>query len=257
MALEPTGVSLEVIGSLKSCFVEGDPEQQRRERKMRRRALVISIILETLLLAALVLFPLLGKSERITYEQRILPPYAPGSLVKQKAGKRTPPNGGRQACIVCFNQSLPPTIKPGETVATTLTDPSGDFVPGAPAGPGVPGGLNIDSSSRGPSRPETEAAAEPTRRLKLTSLEPAMLTHRVEPVYPILAKQTGREGRVELHAIIATDGSIESLEVLSGDPMFYSSALAAVREWSYRPTYLNGQAVEIDTRITVVYKLNR
>lgn len=84
-----------------------------------------------------------------------------------------------------------------------------------------------------------------------------MLRHRVEPVYPILAKQTGREGRVELHAIIATDGSIQSLEVLSGDPMFYTSALAAVREWSYRPTYLNGQAVEIDTRITVVYKLNR
>jgi protein TonB len=84
-----------------------------------------------------------------------------------------------------------------------------------------------------------------------------MLTHRVEPAYPILAKQTGREGRVELHAIIATDGSIQSLEAISGDPIFYLSALAAVREWRYRPTYLNGQAVEIDTRITVVYKLNR
>ena len=84
-----------------------------------------------------------------------------------------------------------------------------------------------------------------------------MLTRRVEPVYPVLARQTGREGRVELHAIIATDGTIQSLEVLSGDPPFYNSALAAVREWRYRPTVLNGQAVEIDTRITVVYKLNR
>jgi periplasmic protein TonB len=45
--------------------------------------------------------------------------------------------------------------------------------------------------------------------------------------------------------------------VLSGDPLFYNSALAAVREWRYRPTLLNGQAVEIDTRITVLYKLNR
>jgi protein TonB len=97
---------------------------------------------------------------------------------------------------------------------------------------------------------------EPPKRLK-TSLEPAMLTRRVEPAYPVLARQTGREGRVELHAIIATDGTIQSLEVLSGDPLFYSSALAAVREWRYRPTVLNGQAVEIDTRITVVYKLNR
>jgi protein TonB len=257
MALEPTGVPEEVIGSLKSCFVEGDPEQQRRERKIRRRALVISIILQTIVVAALVVFPLLGKSERVTYAPRILTPYAPGDPVKHNPGKPVPPNGGHQACIVCFNHNLAPTIKPGETVTTTLADPTGDFIPGAPSGPGVPGGLNIDSSSTAPERPRTEVRVEPPRRLKVTSLEPAMLTHRVEPLYPTLAKQTGREGRVELHALIATDGSIESLEVVSGDPLFYSSALAAVREWRYRPTYLNGQAVEIDTRITVVYKLNR
>jgi periplasmic protein TonB len=257
MAIEPTGVSEEVIGSLKSCFVEGDPEQQRRERKIRRRALVISTILQTFAVAALVVFPLLGKSERVTYAPRILTPYAPGDPVKHNPGKPVPPNGGHQACIVCFNHNLAPTIKSGQAVTTTLADPPGDFIPGAPSGPGVPGGLNLDSSSTGPERPRTEVPAEPTKRLKVTSLEPAMLAHRVEPLYPTLAKQTGREGRVELHALIATDGSIESLEVLSGDPLFYRSALAAVREWRYRPTYLNGQAVEIDTRITVVYKLNR
>jgi hypothetical protein len=67
MDLEPTGVPEEDVGSLKSCFVEGDPEQQRRDRKIRRRALVISIILQTIVVAALVVFPLLGKSERISY----------------------------------------------------------------------------------------------------------------------------------------------------------------------------------------------
>jgi periplasmic protein TonB len=257
LALEPTAVSEEVIGSLKSCFVEGDPEQQRRERKIRRRALVISIILQTVALAALVVFPLLGKSERVTYAPRILTPYAPGDPVKHNPGKPVPPNAGHQACMVCFNHNPAPTIKPGETVTTTLADPPGDFIPGAPSGPGVPGGLNLDSSSSGPECPGSAVRAEPSKPLKVTSLEPAMLAHRVEPLYPTLAKQTGREGRVELHALIATDGSIESLEVVSGDPLFYSSALAAVREWRYRPTYLNGQAVEIDTRITVVYKLNR
>jgi len=256
MDLEPTGVSEKVIGSLKSCFVEGDPEQQRRERKIRRRALVISIIVQTVVVAALVVFPLLGKSERVSYEPRILVPYAPGGPAKHNPGQPNPRNGGRPACIVCFNHNLPPTIKPGETVTTTLNDPTGDFIPGLPSGPGIPGSLNSDSSSTGPARPTTDVGVEPPKRLK-TSLEPAMLTRRVEPAYPVLARQTGREGRVELHAIIATDGTIESLEVLSGDPLFYSSALAAVREWRYRPTVLNGQAVEIDTRITVVYKLNR
>ena len=249
MDLEPMGVSEEAIGSLKSCFLEGDLEQQRRERKIRRRALVISIIVQTVAVAALVVFPLLGKSERVSYEPRILAPYAPGGPQKH-TGKPNPRNGGRPACIVCFTHNLPPTIKPGETVTTALNDSS----PGSRPRPLFP----VSGFRRcwtGPARPSTDVGGEPPR-LK-TSLEPAMLTRRVEPAYPVLARQTGREGRVELHAIIATDGTIQSLEVLSGDPLFYNSALAAVREWRYRPTVLNGQAVEIDTRITVVYKLNR
>ena len=258
MALEPTGVSEEVIGSLKSCFVEGDPEQQRRERKISRRALVISVVLQTVAVAALVVFPLLGRSERISYEHTALPPYAPGGPVKQQTGNAKPHDGGRKFCIVCVDSRNPlRPAKPGEPINTTLTQQEGDPIPGLPAGPGVPGGLNLNTYSTGPEQPSSEVRVEPTRRLQVTSLEPAMLTHRVEPIYPFLAKQIGREGRVELHAIIATDGSIQSLEVLSGDPLFYNSALAAVREWHYRPTVLNGQAVEIDTRITVVYKLNR
>ena len=83
-----------------------------------------------------------------------------------------------------------------------------------------------------------------------------MLIHRVEPAYPTLPLQLRREGRVELRAIIATDGTIQSLQAVSGDPMFYASALSAVREWRYRPTILDGQAVEIDTYITVIYSLN-
>jgi len=82
-----------------------------------------------------------------------------------------------------------------------------------------------------------------------------MVIHRVEPIYPPLGRQLRREGRVELHAVISTDGSIQSLEVVSGDPLFFQSALAAVREWRYRPTILDGQPVEIDTHISVIYTM--
>ena len=256
MALEPTGVPDQVIGSLKSCFVEGDPEQQRRERKIRRRALVVSVVLQTVAVAALVVFPLFGRSERISYERVVLPPYARGGPAKRNVGNTKQHQVGRRICVFCFDPRNPPRpLKNGESINTTSNQPEGDSIPGTPIGDGVPYGLNTDP--RVPEKPRTEPSVEPTTRLKVTELEPAMLTHRVEPIYPVLAKQAGREGRVELHAIIATDGSIESLEVLSGDPLFYNSALAAVREWHYRPTVLNGQAVEIDTRITVVYKLNR
>jgi protein TonB len=84
----------------------------------------------------------------------------------------------------------------------------------------------------------------------------AQLIRRVEPIYPPLARQIQREGRVELRAIISTAGTIESLEVLSGDSLFIQSALAAVREWRYRPTILNGRTIEVDTHITVIYTLS-
>ena len=89
----------------------------------------------------------------------------------------------------------------------------------------------------------------------MTHIDPALLLERVEPLYPALARQIHRDGRVELHAIISTDGTIESLEVVSGDALFYQSALDAVRRWRYRATFLNGQAVEVDTYITVIYTL--
>ena len=82
-----------------------------------------------------------------------------------------------------------------------------------------------------------------------------MLIHRVEPVYPPLARQTHREGHVELHAIISTDGTIQSLQIVSGDALFLQSAVDAVRQWRYRATVLNGQPVEIETYITVIYTL--
>ena len=82
-----------------------------------------------------------------------------------------------------------------------------------------------------------------------------MLLHRVEPLYPPLARQIHREGQVELHAIISTDGTIRSLQIVSGDPLFLQSVLDAVGQWRYRATVLNGQPVEIDTYITVIYTL--
>lgn len=82
-----------------------------------------------------------------------------------------------------------------------------------------------------------------------------MLVRRVEPRYPPLMSQIHRGGRVELRAIIATDGSIQALQVISGDPSFYQSALEAVRQWHYLPTILNGQAVEVETTIEVIYRM--
>jgi TonB family protein len=84
----------------------------------------------------------------------------------------------------------------------------------------------------------------------------AKIVERVEPVYPALARQTRVQGTVRLHAIIGTDGRVEELEVVSGHPLLIQSALDAVRKWRYAPTMLNGQPVEVDTTIDVIFSLN-
>jgi protein TonB len=60
---------------------------------------------------------------------------------------------------------------------------------------------------------------------------------------------------VQLHAVIARNGSIESLEALSGHPLLVKAALDAVRQWRYRPTLLSGEPVEVETYITVHFVL--
>ena len=120
--------------------------------------------------------------------------------------------------------------------------------------PHAPWGIDLDDARRQPERP-ADLRQQTRHRVVMTHLESAMLIRRVEPVYPALARQIHREGQVELHAIIATDGTIQSLQVVSGDPLFLRSAIDAVTQWRYRPTVLNDQPVEIETYITVIYTL--
>jgi periplasmic protein TonB len=89
------------------------------------------------------------------------------------------------------------------------------------------------------------------------AVQAAMLVNRVQPQYPPLARQTRISGTVRLHAIISKDGSVQQLEGLSGHPLLVQAALDAVRQWKYRPTTLNGEPVEVDTTIDVIFSLNQ
>ena len=85
----------------------------------------------------------------------------------------------------------------------------------------------------------------------------AKLVNRVQPLYPPLARQTRISGTVRLHAIIGKNGAVEQLEVMSGHPLLVQAALDAVRQWKYQPTLLNGEPVEVDTTIDVIFSLNQ
>jgi protein TonB len=78
----------------------------------------------------------------------------------------------------------------------------------------------------------------------------------VRPTYPKPAKQARIQGTVRFNAVIAKDGAIQSLQVVSGHPLLIPAATEAVRQWIYRPTQLNGESVEVQTQIDVNFTLS-
>lgn len=108
-----------------------------------------------------------------------------------------------------------------------------------------------------PPPPPVKKKPPPPKRIRVGgSVQRANLIRQVRPVYPPLARQARIQGTVKLTAIIAKDGTIQKLEVLSGHPLLIPSALSAVKQWRYRPTLLNGQPVEVVTQVDVNFTLS-
>jgi protein TonB len=81
------------------------------------------------------------------------------------------------------------------------------------------------------------------------------MIRQVQPVYPQIAKTAHVQGTVLLHAVISKDGSVQELQYVSGPPLLMKAAMDAVREWRYQPTLLNGEPVEVETTISVIFSL--
>jgi protein TonB len=94
------------------------------------------------------------------------------------------------------------------------------------------------------------------QKLKISQgVSQGLLMKSVDPVYPPLARQMRIQGAVELMASIGKDGSITAVKLLSGDAVLSRAAIDAVKQWKYKPYYLDDQPVEIQTQITVKFKL--
>jgi protein TonB len=109
-----------------------------------------------------------------------------------------------------------------------------------------------------PAQPPAEAPPPPegTRVRMGAKIQAALITKKVPPKYPREAREKRIEGTVRLHVIISKEGKIQYVELVSGDPILAKSAVEAVRKWEYRPTLLNGEAVEVDTTVDVIFSLN-
>lgn len=239
-------------GTFRGCLIEGDAEENARERTSKRRAIITSIVLQSVALAMLLIAPLFAKPAELTRRVVMpIPPYRNSPAPRQPAQ----PSAGRNQivrCVYCPPTKIPPTVPTAER-----EDVQGALeIPGSisdSTGAASPYGIAIADVR--PQPPRVADVFHEKKRIHESHIDPALLTRRIDPVFPSLARQTRRSGKVELHALIGADGSVQELQVVSGDPLFVNSALDAVRQWHYRPTYLNGQPVEIDTFITVIYTL--
>jgi len=83
-----------------------------------------------------------------------------------------------------------------------------------------------------------------------------LLIKRVQPKYPPAALAAHTQGAVQIEATIDKEGNVTNTKVLSGDRVLAKAALEAVRQWRYKPYYLDGQPVEIQTQITINFKTN-
>ncbi len=78
----------------------------------------------------------------------------------------------------------------------------------------------------------------------------------VPPDYPLLARQMKVQGAVSLQALIARDGTIQELQILSGPEILAAAAREAVKQWHFKPYLQNGQPVETQARITVNFTIS-
>jgi len=188
------------------------------------------------------------------------PAAAPVKVVKViprqfDAGRLVAPKQIPKDIAMIKEEEMPPPMSGGVGVVGGV--PGG--VPGGAAGGvigGIIGSVPTAAPPPPPPPPEKPKPATPQRIRVGGNVQAANIAKMVRPTYPPLAKQARIQGTVRFNAVIAKDGTIQNLQVVSGHPLLIPAATEAVRQWVYKPTQLNGEPVEVQTQIDVNFTLS-
>lgn len=216
----------------------------------KRWPMAVAVSLETTICAALIALPLFSSGVISIAARRADPiPIAsprevhrpPQPPAGNQRGGRGNPSVPKAITVVLGSHVICYTCEPATTIDGP-DDPNIDF-------------SNSNNFPLDLPRCVGDCGSKPVHGpVAISNLSPGSLIYRVEPVYPRLAALTRVSGIVRLHAIIATNGTIQSLQVIDGPPLLIPAAQDAVRQWRYRPYILNGHAVEVETVITVNFR---
>lgn len=230
-------------------------------RSHRAWTTLASFALQTLAIAGLLVLPFLYTQGfpplRLIGRDLIAPPAAP------QAAAQPPRTGAASVSNMRVRSLIAPATIPN--LIQIPNQPEVPQPPELPPGFGVRGGTGdsgTPNSVFGSIGDGVNAVALPpppppvTRQPRLSRMMEGNLIYRVQPLYPLLARQARIQGTVLLQAVISREGTIRNLQVLSGHPMLVQSAIDAVRQWRYRPYFLNDQPVEVETQVTVIFVLS-
>jgi len=170
------------------------------------------------------------------------------SIIASNTVVRTPSDASTPAPLIVKNEASKPA-------PPTPPQPDPAQVP-APPSLAVASNTNDQAISGIMSTTAPTLPQQPPQKLKISQgVSQGLLIKSVGPIYPAQARQMRLQGAVELLASIGKDGSITSVKVISGDSVLAHAAIDAVKQWKYKPYYLNDQPVAIQTQVTVKFKL--
>lgn len=209
----------------------------RPDKQRRRLSIAIVLLLCALIIVLIKDHEYWFGSEETTApeeeQQVVSPPSTPAEVPPQAPSTLA----AKTAKHVASKHAAQPST--GEAAVTATPQPSA-----APVQAEIP----RKSESKPTSPQKGETAAE---RVQMASIKAPLPAE-----YPLLAGQMSVQGSVLLQALIAADGAVEDLRVLSGPTILVSAAREAVRQWKFKPYYENGKPVETQARVTVNFTIN-
>jgi periplasmic protein TonB len=172
---------------------------------------------------------------------------APQPRVTRSTGIQVVPYAGPIMAPSRIPTTIPNSDNGGQMGSGGDPNPVGLYVG---SGPGLP------IPFTGGARPVMPVVATPAvRPFRTSSMLQGSLIRRVDPTYPPMARAARIQGTVVLAAVIAKDGTMENLRLISGHPLLVQAAIGAVSQWRYKPYILNDEAIEVETQITVNFVL--
>jgi periplasmic protein TonB len=236
-------------------FEDSTFESNGRISTRSRGWMVATLLFNGSILLALILIPLIYPEALPRQVTNILigappPPSAPDPPRVQPAHTSAAHSDVNLGAFTAPQPILMPSFRPSDPEPAYLgnTATLGD-------GPDGTGGLRqvFPGQSTAPS-----VRMEPKGPVRVSGLvEEGLILQKSMPAYSAIARAAGIQGTVVLTATISKTGTIENLRVVSGPVMLQQAALDAVKTWRYKPYKLDGQPVEVETTVSVIFSLGR